>query len=121
MRERTISASEEILRRAERRRSRQFWAGVAELTLQLAGFLATTLLMSWGLVALFFLAIGGGTTHGMVLQLHNFTVHYLAANAAGRATFNLWVIAIYLGLVMVLALLRRRHMFPAWPRSAHNG
>ncbi|WP_313808093.1 hypothetical protein [Sphingobium sp.] len=96
-------------------------ASIADLIIHVSGFFLTIQLMSWGLVALFFLAIGGGTTHGMVIQLHNFTGHYLAADAEQRATFNLWVIAIYFGLVTVLALLRRHQMFPVWPGSARHG
>ena len=121
MRELTISASEEIVRRAERRRSRQFWAGLAALTLKLAGFLATTLLLSWGLLALFFFAIGGFSIDGMVIQLHNFTTRYLAAAPARLAAFRHLAVAIYCGAALLLMFLRPHHFLPAPQRSARHG
>ena len=49
--------------------------------LHLAGFLASTLLITWGLFVLFFLAIGGFSFDGMMHQLDNLASRYVAAEA----------------------------------------
>ena len=51
-------------------------------SLHMAGFLVTTLLMTWGLFVLFFLAIGGFSLDGMMNHVQNLTSRYLAADAS---------------------------------------
>src|SRR3546814_12994034 len=52
--------------------------------LHLSRFLLSTMLLSWGVFALGFLLLGGGSLDGMMHQLDNLTRRYVAA-AAGRA------------------------------------
>ena len=62
--------------------------------LHFAGFMATTLLMTWGLFVLFFLAIGGFSLDGMMNHVQNLTSRYLAADAGGECmhvTCSAWV------------------------------
>jgi len=121
MQEWTIYAGENLARRGGRRRSRMDWARIAALTLHLAGFVATNLLLSWGLLALFFFAIGGFSIDGMVIQLHNFTTRYLAADPARLAAFRHMAFATYCGAVFLLMILRRHHILPAPQGSARHG
>ena len=46
-------------------------------TLYFGGFLASTLLMTWGLFALFFLALGGFSLDGLMNQLNNLSTRYV--------------------------------------------
>ncbi len=55
---------------------RRFYFG-----LHFAGFLATTLLMTWGLFALFFLALGGFSLDGLMHQLDNLPSRYVIATS----------------------------------------
>src|SRR3546814_2615798 len=48
--------------------------------LHLIGFTASTLLLTWGLFALFFVALGGFSLDGLMHQLNNLTARYVAAS-----------------------------------------
>lgn len=70
------------------------WRTVLYFLLHGFGFVGTTLLMTWGLFFLFFLALGGFSFDGFVHQLNNFTNRYVAADGARTGAFlNLFAIA----------------------------
>ena len=76
------------------------------------GFVGTTLLLTWGLFVLFFLAIGGFAFDGMVHQLHNFTTRYLAADSQRTGTFlNILAIA-HMILSTAVITFRRDKILP---------
>lgn len=56
--------------------------------LHLFGFTLSSLLISWGLFFLFFLAIGGFSIDGMMHQLANMASRYVAADPARIASFK---------------------------------
>jgi hypothetical protein len=63
------------------------WRSVLYFTLHGFGFLGSTLLITWGLFFLFFLAIGGFSFDGFIHQLNNFTTRYVAADQARTGAF----------------------------------
>lgn len=56
--------------------------------LRAAGWSATTLMATLGVVTLFFFVLGSFTVDGTMLQLDNLTSRYLAANDARQAQFQ---------------------------------
>ena len=93
------------------------------LALHSAGFIATTLLMSWGVFVLFFLAIGGFSLDLMMNQLDNLTSRYLAADAARIAQFKLIVTFVHLAVSMTIVFFRRHSILPRDAKagsSAHD-
>src|SRR3546814_4542495 len=56
--------------------------------LHLIGFTASTLLLTWGLFALFFVALGGFSLDGLMHQPNNLTPRYVAAPPARIASFK---------------------------------
>lgn len=91
--------------------------------LHMAGFLATTLLITWGLFVLFFLAIGGLSVDGMMHQLNNMASRYVAADAARIASFNHVLIVAHLALSAAVIFFRRHSILPSRDpkRSKANG
>jgi len=91
--------------------------------LHMAGFLASTLLMTWGLFVLFFLAIGGLSVDGMMHQLNNMASRYVAADAARIASFKHVLIVAHLALSAAVIFFRRRSILPSRDpkRSKANG
>lgn len=83
--------------------------------LHLVGFAASTLLMTWGLFALFFLAIGGFSLGGMMHQLHNLSGRYVVASSARVASFQTLFGAAHLILSAGLIVLRREKILPPPP------
>ncbi|MDE8652853.1 hypothetical protein PYV00_14190 [Novosphingobium sp. H3SJ31-1] len=81
--------------------------------LHLAGFTATTLLLAWGLFALFFLALGGFSFDGLMHQLGNLTSRYIAASPERVASFKRIFVAAHLILVAGLIVLRRHRIVPS--------
>lgn len=81
--------------------------------LHFAGFLASTLLMTWGLFALFFLAIGGFSLDGLMNQLNNLTARYVIATSARVASFKTIFAVAHLILSAALIVLRRDRIMPA--------
>jgi hypothetical protein len=85
--------------------------------LHMAGFLASTLLITWGLFVLFFLAIGGFSFDGMMHQLDNLASRYVAADAARITSFR------HVGVAhMLLAAASSSSAATSiLPRDAHEG
>ena len=80
--------------------------------LHLAGFAATTLLLTWGLFALFFLALGGFSFDGLMHQLDNLTSRYVTASPERIASFKHIFVAAHLILAAGLIVLRRHRIMP---------
>ena len=92
--------------------SRKEWQSVLYLMLRGLGFLGSTLLMTWGLFFLFFLAIGGFSFDGFVHQINNFTSRYVAADQVRTAAFlNHFAIA-HTILTATIITFRRDHILP---------
>lgn len=81
--------------------------------LHFAGFLASTLLMTWGLFALFFLAIGGFSLDGLMNQLNNLTARYVIATSDRVASFKTIFAVAHLILSASLIILRRDRIMPS--------
>lgn len=74
--------------------TRREWQSTLYFLLHGLGFLASTLLITWGLFCLFFLAIGGFSFDGFIHQLNNFTTRYVAADPVRTGAFvNMFAIA----------------------------
>lgn len=80
--------------------------------LHMTGFLATTLLMTWGLFVLFFLAIGGFSLDGMMNHVQNLTSRYLAADGARVDQFKLVVGGVHMVLGTAIIFFRRHAILP---------
>jgi hypothetical protein len=103
--------------RAARRKRASEWRSVLYFMLHGFGFVGSTLLITWGLFVLFFLAIGGFSFDGMVHQLHNFTSRYIAADAARTGAFlNILAIA-HMILSSAVITLRRDKILPERPQE----
>lgn len=94
-------------------------AGVAALVLHVAGVFATTLLLTWGLVVLFFLVIGGFSFDGLMHQLANLTRRYVAADPARVAAFRWVVLVAHLLLSAAILVLRRASLLPSPIEGRH--
>ena len=92
---------------AEGARSRIDIGRVLYVALHAAGFLLTTLLMVWGLLVLFLLAIGGFSLDGLMHQLANLSIRYVAADPARVAGFKTVVGVAHLLLAAALVFFRR--------------
>jgi hypothetical protein len=91
---------------------RSDWRAVLYFTLHGFGFVGSTLLITWGLFFLFFLAIGGFSFDGLIHQLNNFTRRYVAADAARTGAFvNMFAIA-HMILSAAVITLRRERILP---------
>jgi len=90
-------------------------------TLHMAGFLATTLLMTWGVVVLFFLAIGGFSVDGMMHQLANMSSRYVVADAARLDQFKLIVGVVHMIVATALIFYRRHAILPRDPARPEHG
>lgn len=80
--------------------------------LHFAGFLASTLLMTWGLFALFFLALGGFSLDGLMNQLNNLTTRYVIATPPRVASFKTVFAVAHVILSAGLIVLRRGRIMP---------
>lgn len=58
--------------------------------LHLSRFLLSTMLLSWGVFALGFLLLGGGSLDGMMHQLDNLARRYVEADAAREGPDPAW-------------------------------
>ncbi|AOH87254.1 hypothetical protein AWL63_24175 (plasmid) [Sphingomonas panacis] len=99
------------------------WRAVLYFTLHGFGFVGSTLLITWGLFFLFFLAIGGFSFDGLIHQLNNFTTRYVAADAARTGAFiNIFAIA-HMILSAAVITLRRDRILPERPSQGerHHG
>jgi len=80
--------------------------------LHFAGFLATTLLMTWGVFVLFFLAIGSFSLDGMMNHLQNLTSRYLAADADRVNQFKMIVGIVHMVITGAIIFFRRHAVLP---------
>lgn len=98
------------------------WQHAAYFLLHGIGFLASTLLMTWGLFVLFFVSLGGGSFDGFMHQLNNLTNRYIAAGPTRIDAFlNMLAIA-HLILSAAIIVFRRDHILPARTgKGAHHG
>ena len=80
--------------------------------LHLAGFVATTVLMTWGLFVLFFLAIGSFSLDLTMNQLDNLTSRYLAEDVARVGQFKMVVAFVHLAISMAIIFFRRHSILP---------
>ncbi|WP_137788423.1 hypothetical protein [Sphingomonas sp. 3P27F8] len=88
------------------------WRSVFYFILHGFGFLGSTLLITWGLFFLFFLAIGGFSFDGFIHQLNNFTTRYAAADQARTGAFlNTFAIA-HMILSAAVITFRRDRILP---------
>ena len=92
--------------------TRHEWQTMLHFLLHGLGFVASTMLITWGLFCLFFLAIGGFSFDGFVHQLNNFTTRYVAADPARTAAFlNMFAIA-HMILSSAVVALRANRILP---------
>jgi len=90
--------------------------------LRALGFVASTLLLSWGCFVLLFLALGGFSLDGMMAQLANLADRYVHADAARVASFKTIVLVAQALLAAAIIVLRRHHLLPpADDRSPRHG
>ena len=80
--------------------------------LHFTGFLATTLLMTWGVFVLFFLAIGSFSLDGMMNHLQNLTSRYLAADADRVNQFKMIVGIVHMVITGAIIFFRRHAVLP---------
>ncbi len=105
------------------RARRSEWRSVAYFTLHGLGFVGSTLLMTWGLFFLFFLALGGFSFDGFIHQLNNLTSRYVVADAARTGAFlNMFAIA-HMILSAAIITFRRDRILPERKseRECHHG
>lgn len=84
------------------------------VALRLAGWGATTLLAALGMGLLVFLALGGFTFAGLVMQLGNLASRFSAADAARRGEFEAIVLAIFVIVVALTCFFRRASLRAAF-------
>lgn len=81
--------------------------------LHLSRFLLSTMLLSWGVFALGFLLLGGGSLDGMMHQLDNIARRYVEADAARVQSFRDIFFTAHLAVTILLIILRRDRIVPA--------
>ena len=81
--------------------------------LHLSRFLLSTMLLSWGVFALGFLLLGGGSLDGMMHQLHNLARRYVEADTARVQSFRDLFLAVHIAVTILLIVLRRDRIVPA--------
>lgn len=80
--------------------------------IHIAGFLGSTLLLTWGLFALFFLALGGFSFDGLMHQLNNLSSRFVVASPERTASFTHIFAAAHFLLSAGLIVLRREKIVP---------
>jgi hypothetical protein len=80
--------------------------------LHFAGFMATTLLMTWGVFVLFFLALGSFSLDGMMNHLQNMTSRYLAADVGRLDQFKMIVGIVHMVISGAIMFFRRHAILP---------
>ena len=89
--------------------------------LHFAGFIATTLLMTWGVFVLFFLALGSFSLDGMMNHLQNLTSRYLAADVGRLDQFKMIVGIVHMVISGAIMFFRRHAISPRDPaRREHS-
>ena len=84
-------------------------------SLHSAGFLATTVLITWGVLVLFFLALGNFSFDGLMNHLENLTHRYLAADAARVGQFKMIVFGAHMAIAAAAMFFRRHSWLPVDP------
>ena len=77
------------------------------VALGVCGWLATTVLASAGLFVVLFVMAGNGSPDGFFTQVNLLAAHYLAADAARRASFDGQAMIFIASVVMATAFFRR--------------
>ena len=98
----------------------QAFRAMLRFYLHLLGFTGSTLLMTWGLFALCFLALGGFSLDGFMHQLNNLASRYVAATPDRVASFKNTFIAAHLTVAAALIVLRREKIVPAASREGNH-
>jgi len=80
--------------------------------LHFAGFMATTLLMTWGVFVLFFLLIGSFSLDGMMNHLQNMASRYLSADAGRLDQFKMIVGIVHMVISGAIMFFRRHAILP---------
>lgn len=96
-------------------------ASVSYLALRLTGFATVTLLMTWGLLVLFFVAIGGFTVDGTINQIANFSTRYVAADPTRIATFKVVLAGVHVVLAASIIFFRRHAILARRRHSQEPG
>ncbi|MES3154609.1 hypothetical protein [Sphingomonas faeni] len=89
--------------------------------LHFAGFLATTLLMTWGVFVLFFLALGSFSLDGMMNHLQNLTSRYLAADIGRLDQFKMIVGIVHMVISGAIMFFRRHAILPRGAAHLEHG
>ena len=76
------------------------------------GFVASTMLMAFGMFVLFFLAIGGFSIDGMMHQLANMSGRYIEADLARVEGFKLVVGTAFMLFSAAIIFFRRHSLLP---------
>lgn len=82
-------------------------------SLHVTGLLASTLLISWGLIVLFFLAIGGFSVDGAMHHLANLADRYVEADANRVTGFKVALGIVQITLAGAVLFMRRHLLIPA--------
>ncbi|WP_257551744.1 hypothetical protein [Sphingopyxis sp. DBS4] len=93
--------------------SRPDFRAMLYFILHLLGFTGSTLLLTWGVFTLFFLALGGFSLDGLMHQLNNLASRYVAASPDRIASFKTIFIVAHLVVATGLIVLRREKIVPA--------
>lgn len=93
---------------------------LALVGLRLTGWLATTMLATFGIFAVFFIVLGGFTLDGMMRHLSNLTARWLTADLARREQFEAIAFgAVLIGFVLI-GFFRRASLISAFDVSGDN-
>lgn len=90
----------------------QTFRAMLHFYLHLLGFAGSTLLLTWGLFALFFVALGGFSLDGLMHQLDNLASRYVTAAPDRIASFKTMFAAAHLFIAAALIVLRREKILP---------
>lgn len=96
------------------------WRDALYIMLHTLGLAATTMLMVWGLLVLFFLLLGGFSTDGLMHQLDNLASRYVAADAERVASFKEVLLRTQFLLCAAVLFFRRGSIVPAQWRAKHG-
>lgn len=78
----------------------------------LARFLASTILMSWGVMAFALLLLGNGSLDGLMHQLNNLARRYVEAEPQRVQSFRDAFAGVHLAVSILLIVLRRDRIVP---------
>lgn len=81
--------------------------------LHLIGFACSIVVMTWGLLALFLIALGGFSLDGLMHQLHNLSSRYIIADHDRIASFKQIFAVAHILVAGALTVLWRHRILPA--------